>query len=529
MHRRVLFAAILASSSAFGFSSGQVQDISWQAQFAGAVHWSAYGVVDDSGVTDNTAALNSIPGGVPIIADCPTGGFVQFTGTWSWPNNLTIWQSPGCYIKTTITTAGVYPFVSTDSVTIAPALMHPTTGVQYYGFQVSAVTPSSGARMLYGWFDHFTLKYCDINGSGGFAVIAGGDQEIGYCTQENTINTAGNPGIRHLGNIPSPMLQAAGWQMAATSPGRPANVWFHNLELQTGDGSFESCQPLDNPLNWNSLWSTDGITYENSYGNSTGSAVMLINEVEPAGADNYTCKNVEYLNVSGTGYYYALIFSGAANTTLTNVTIDTGTYSGAIGSTGLYAISAGVINAGGHQSTAQNMDGLTINNVSISQALEQNLNIVGPIGHLSVANATLGVVQGAYNLPNFDERGTTGAVFSNITANANLSGEGFSFGDGAASSGISASGLSVTQVRNAKFGIELGNVASSNFNGGVLTIYPGATTATGIALTSNPNGTNGTIVTGFNLSSFNPADAVVCAPGQGNNVTGNTGAADCAP
>ena len=43
------------------------------------------------------------------------------------------------------------------------------------------------------------------------------------------------------------------------------------------------------------------------------------------------------------------------------------------------------------------------------------------------------------------------------------------------------------------------------------------------------HGTHNTIVTGNNVSAMPAGYGIICASGQGNNVTNNTGAANCAP
>ena len=166
---------------------------------AGAVHWSTLGVNDDSGVTDNTVALNALPAGAPIIADCPHGGYVGFTGTWNWPSGLIVWQQPGCWLKSTIVTPGVYPIEGTGGLSATS----PTQNVQYYGMNFSFITPTNQVRVMNIWVDHLKFKYFDFDGTGGGFFIRGSDQEIAFGIMTNTNTSAGSPGIRQIGTTPA--------------------------------------------------------------------------------------------------------------------------------------------------------------------------------------------------------------------------------------------------------------------------------------------------------------------------------------
>ena len=496
------------------------QDISYQNQFLGAVHWSALGVNDDSGTSDNTSALNALPTNTPIIADCPHSGFVQFTGTWNWPSGLTVWQQPGCVLESTITTPGVYPIQNAGGFTSAT----PITNVQYYGMQFSFVTPTSTVRVMLAWIDHLKFKYFDINGSGGFAFLRGSDQEVAFGTMENTQTAAGNPGIRHFGNVPK----------VAASPGMRANDWFHNLNFQTGDAAFQTCQPSSNPLTWGFNTSTDDLLYENSYGVSSSSAVILINEpasdLDPSHTYTYTCTNITYTNVSGIGHFGAII--GDSNNLTQNVTINGGTIQTIGGNGGgptQPVIGIGQFLYGGSQASNPNTKDITLNNVGVSQFFQtaigvsgaSNVTLINPttssplVGVTSTA-ATVEILGGAVN---------TTITGGNIATGNNA--QGIVDGLGTAATGSQITGVSVTGVTNAKTGILLQNSVGASVTSSVVSPKSGSTTATGIALTANPSGTHGATVTGNNVSAM-PVP-IVCASGQGNNVTNNTGAADCAP
>ena len=513
----LLAASFLTTTVAQAGYYFPAQDISWQNQFAGAVHWSALPtpVKDDSGATDNTAALNALPTNTPIIADCPHGGFVQFTGTWNWPSGLTVWQQPGCVLDSTITTPGVWPIQSTGGATN----LTPISNVQYYGMQFSFVTPTSGVRVLLAYINHFKFKYFDINGSGGFTFLRGSDQEVAYGTMENTITLAGNPGIRHIANLPK----------VPSSPGMKANVWFHNLNFQTGDAAFQACQPIsNNPSVWyDGLGTgTDDLLYENNYGNSGSSFLILANlDQNYGGSWHYNCDNVTFRNINGNGTYYALLLAGGPDGGTHNLTVDTGTFNKTTAvNTGNATFGIGDIFAGGITYTGSDMANVTVKNVT-SNGTTVALAITGAFPSVSVSNSAFNGPTSSVFSPLIQLSGTSGVVFKNVSARAYL-------GDtlemmGSSNVGFAWNGGTISGVRNATNGVNLGTSSGASITGLTITPYAGATTATGVYLATDPNGTNSATVTGNDVSAM-PVP-IVCAPGQGNNVTNNTGAADCAP
>lgn len=341
------------------------EDVSWQSQFAGAVKWSTLGVVAD-GVTDNTAALNALPADTPIIGDAPAGSFIYAADAWKWKSGLTIWQQPGVLIKSGVAGFGLYAI--TGPVFISNT---PITNVQYYGLNISMATPTDSCRIMLLYIDHFKLKHFSVDGCGGFAIIRGSDQEIAYGTVKNCLLNPGNPGIRHVGNTP----------LVPTSVGMRANVWLHHLNIQCGDGVFQSGQPLGTSA-WTNV-STDGFLCENCWGSSYSSGVMLINEPNPSTTpnspdqfSNYYVRNVTYRNINGTGHWGALIFSGGDLGETSNILVDGGVIESTVGV--LPAFMVGDITAGGHTSTSGKTKDITL----------KNLTVTGPNVAYSVVNAS---------------------------------------------------------------------------------------------------------------------------------------------
>ncbi|PWT79424.1 MAG: hypothetical protein C5B44_06880 [Acidobacteria bacterium] len=371
MIRRAFVSLVLFSLSPPGSGAAQDADPSWQSQFANAVSWSTYGVRDDNGTTDNTTSLNAIPGNVPIIADCPHGGYVQFSGTWNWPTGLTVWQKPGCFLKSTITAPGYYPI----SIPGGNAARAPIKNVHYYGMNFSFIRPTNAVRMMLAWIDHFKFKNFIIDGSGGFAFLRGSDQEIAYGVMKNTITAPGNPGIRHIGNVPR----------VPTSPGMPANVWIHHNKFQTGDSPFQACQPVTNPLTWMYNVSSDNILFEDNYGESSSSTIILASEpLTPATATQFICNDITFRRVSGKGVWYALVLAGNDNTVTSNITVDGGSFDGSASNNRLPAIGVGDVTYGGMTNNSVHTFNVTVKNTTMTKLSHGPLIISGSIPGLFI-------------------------------------------------------------------------------------------------------------------------------------------------
>jgi hypothetical protein len=366
------------------------------------------------------------------------------------------------------------------------------------------------------WSDHFKLKYFNIPASGGLFFLRGSDQEIAYGIGYS-LSGQGNPGIRHIGNVPK----------VPASPGMPANVWMHNLYFSVGDGAFQVCQPLGTS-SWLNV-STDDILYQDSYGISTSSGVMLVNAGLATAQSNYTCNNVKFVNVSGQGLYTAIIAAGNAPSSTNNISIIGGTTDETISTSVVSSIPIGDINIGGlaSASTASN---IIINGVTILNSNRQQIQAVGSVSGLQIENSTFGV---ARNLafPMIDIQGTTGTVINNNSITTGPGSSGISLGDTTlVTSSPIVTNNNISGVGQSRQGILLGNVNAASVTGNAITKYSGTTTSIGIGLTTaaNPNpGTTNSTVTLDNVSAM-PVP-IVCASGQGNSVTNNTGASDCTP
>jgi hypothetical protein len=512
----VLLHLIVCSQASAG-AADDAADARWKQQFEGAVRWSSLGVVDDSGKTDNTQALNALPVDKPIIADCPHGGFVRFEGVWFWRSGLTVWQQPGCYLKSTITTPAVYPI----TIPGENAAKSPISNVQYYGMNFGFITPTSQVRVMQVWIDHFKFEHFMIDGSGGFAFVRGSDQEIAYGTMKNTLTPPGNPGIRHFGNLP----------LVPTSPGMPANVWIHHNNLQAGDAAFQACQPGSNPKTWFYNTSTDGLLYEDDVGSSASSALILVNEpVTPAAATNYSCSNVTFKNVGGSGTWYAIVSAGNDNSVTSNIVIDGGAYDGGRSPNPIASIGVGQVTYGGATSTARNTANVTLKNLKMTNVNNQAVRAIGNVRGFTLTNSTIGMPRTSA-LPLVELQGTTGsAILDNglTTLGNDAIAAGTSPGPSNVTAQLRIIGNMVGGVRDARSGIRLKNADAAVVQRNVITPAPSTTRAVGISLAANPDGTTNSTVTGNTVTAMTNSPPILCAIHQGDVVSGNTGASDCA-
>jgi hypothetical protein len=512
-----LTAADVSGARAEEQETDAVADAHWKRQFEGAVKWSTLGVIDDSGATDNSAALNALPVNRPIIGDCPHGGVVQFDGTWVWRSGLTVWQQTDCFLQSTITTLNDYP-ITIPGGNAAPS---PISNVQYYGMNFGFKTPTSQVRVMLVWIDHFKFKHFIIDGSGGFAFIRGSDQEIAHGLMRNTMPEPGNPGIRHFGNVP----------LVPASPGMRANVWIHHNDFHVGDGAFQACQPGLNPRTWFYSTSTDGILYEDDVGTSDSSSLILVNEpVSPPAATNYRCSNVTFRNVSGSGLWYAIVSSGNDNSVTENIVIEGGAYDGAQSANPLASIGVGNVTYGGVTSTGPNTTNVILRNLTMINVHNQAVRVVGSVRGFVLENSSIETPRSSA-LPLVELQGTAGSAILNNSL-ITLGNDALAVGTTAGPSNVTAQLRIIDNiiggVRDARAGIRLKNVNSAVVHRNVIAPAASTTKAVGISLAVNPNGTMNSTVTSNNVTAMTNNPPIICAVGQGNVVIRNAGAPDCA-
>ena len=477
--------------------------------------WSTLGVIAD-GVTDNTAALNALPTGTVIIGDCPAGGMIAYSGQWIWQSSLTIYQEPGCWLQCSYTNANLNNSCITQS-----DITTPITNVYYWGLQLKKPDLTYVNRSAMLWVDHLTLLYSHIDTYHQAFYLRGSDQEIGWCTSSNPLPAVGADFIRHFGNVP----------LVTTSPGRPANVWIHNCSGICGDACYQIGQPF-NIFNWGNT-DTDGVLVENSSGSSITSNMLLIGQPKATdpGSINYYITNVIARNLTGSGVQSAVTLGNSignaqafSNILLQNVTLDGSNNTS--NASGLFSLDSSL--------STSPLNNITLDGVTCLSPYERCLVIDGVYNGITVKNSTFQNPR-ATGLPTI----YIGQFISNLTLQNNTVGSNVStaidIGRGSdATAFVNTATIASNTVQNVgsnQAGIFLRAVTSANMTGNTVTQASGATNPHGVALTVNGSapGTNSSTVTGNDFSAITGIHQVLCAIGQGNNVTANTGASDCPP
>lgn len=515
-----LLAIIVATQAhAFGLSATAIENVDWQLPFANAVRWSTLGVHDDSGATDNLAALNALPGGVPIIGDCPHGGYIQMSANWVWPSNLLVWQQPGCVIESTNTDINLQ-VVAAPLTTAATA---PVTGVKYYGLQIDCLTPTRFARAVRWWLNHSDIRHSTITRCGGQAGRFGDSYFAFNHWDTYPNNQAGNPGIRELGTDNVPL-----------SPGMPKQLWFRYSYVRSGDIGLQACQPATIPGAWTSNVSTDGVLFQNTF---VHASTMLIanlqddtNQIGP-----YSCHDMMWDNIVGESTYLGFVVPGIAGLSSNDGVYIYGVAQNKIKGGNHASFGIGSVGIGGHkQYKGKVLSNVVVNRAIITSGVNKSsdtsgLDVEGCMtGSILVQNSSFDAVSTSTTPdPAIDVTGCSVTLLNNI-AKASPLADAIRIGAAEQASGIVLSGNVVTGVADGFIGYNLLNTNGVTVSGGSVTPAAQSIYSTGIALASEPQGTHGANIHGVNLSAM--TIYLRCAPGQGNVVTGNTPSnATCPP
>jgi hypothetical protein len=467
--------------------------------------WSTMGVVAD-GVTDNTAALNVLPANVNIVGDCPAGGAIVLKEPWLWHSNMKIAIQPGCRIVSYVTSGSGASYAITQA-----DLTSPLTNIYVDGLQISSYRATSEDIIMRLWVNNFSLLHWTVTASGGVMVIRGSNQEIAYGTATGTYPAIGNPGIRHVGNEPK----------VPTSAGQPANVYIHDNNIQSGDGTYQACQPLSSRI-WTDV-SSDDILYQNNVGSSAESALILIGErpQDVGPYSNWSCSNIVFDNVNGFGKNKSVYISSVgpsnplSNIKFTNSVIDASGYNRRFGAVEITAV-GGVISS------------LSFEKFSIKNVADMALTTVGSVTGLSFDH-------GEIDPPTTNGHATvvisdaTQASITNSTIGAN-GGDALQIGPND-NTGVRHSVSEVTIAGNIFNGIgnnfaavRMYSVSNGYIGENTMNSAAGATSSTGIVFSmSGPGGpgTTNTTAKGNNLSGINGAPKIIFPPNQGNTITDN--------
>ena len=242
----------------------------------GYTPWSSLGVLANG--ADMAETINRIPAG-NIYGDCVGGSTIRLNSPWILVSNLNFLGQPGCTLVSYVSGFGSYAIIQSDLTT-------PLTNVTLNGLQMRKAVLARSERIMELYINHFTLVNFNIGTNGGFAFLRGSDQEIAYGMVASTYSATGNPGIRHIGNIPK----------VPTTPGRPANIWVHDNNMVVGDAPYQSCQPTASGAFENV--STDDALYENNSGASLAATWGLIGifQFTSSSQSNFTCSNIIFRN-----------------------------------------------------------------------------------------------------------------------------------------------------------------------------------------------------------------------------------------
>ena len=495
------------SGSSSSSSSGGSPSVTYSSASPSPKNWSAMGVVAD-GVTDNTAALNALPASVSIVGDCPAGKAIVVKGRWIWHSNLNISIQAGCTIDSYVTGGGKAP-----SYAITQAdLNYPLTNIYVSGLQISSYHAASEDTILKLWVNNLTLLHWTVTASEGVMVVRGSNQEIAYGKATGTFPATGNPGIRHVGNEPK----------VATSAGRPANVYIHDNYVQSGDGAYQVCQPLQS-LVWTDV-SSDDILFQNNVGVSSQSSLILIGQrpQDVGRYTNYGCSNIVFDNVNGSGMNKTVYISSigasnpVSNITLENSVIDAAGSNRNEGAIQIISEVNGTISK------------LSFKNYTVRNYAETALMTQGNVTQLSFDHGQIYTPSNGH-FPSMVLSDTSQASITNSTIGSHI-GDALQIGpnDSAGAqqpvSQVTVTGNVFNGIGNGfaavrMFNVNLGNVATNTMNSAA-----GATSATGIFFSSSgPKGpgTTNSAATGNNLSGISGTAKIVFAPNQGNSLQNN--------
>ena len=237
--------------------------------------------------------------------------------------------------------------------------------------------------------------------------------------------------------------------------------------------------------------------------------------------------NIVYRNVSGSGLWYAIVAAGNGNSVTSNIAITDGTYDGSSSSNAIASIGVGDVTYGGQTSNSLNTRNITLSNLTLSGIWNQAVRTVGTVKGLNLSNNTVGPPRSS-NLPLIEIQGTTGSIIS-YNELTTLGNDAIAVGTVVGASNLTSNPIirnnTIAGVPSGKIGINLKNVDGAIVEGNLIVSAASAVRAIGISLAKNPNGTTNATVTGNNLMTALPQ--IVCAIGQHNIVTRNTGASDC--
>jgi hypothetical protein len=277
--------------------------------------------------------------------------------------------------------------------------------------------------------------------------------------------------------------------------------------------------------------STDGLLYEDDVGSSASSALIQVNEaLTPPAATNYQCKNVTFRNVGGSGLWYAIVSSGNDNSVTSNIVIEGGAYDGAQSVNHIASIGVGNVTYGGVTATSLNTTNVILRDLEMTNVFNQAVRATGAVRGFVLEDSRIAMPRNSA-LPLVEVQGTTDAVIRGNRLTT-LGNDALAAGTTAGPANVTADlriiGNRIGGVPDARAGIRLKNVEAAVVHRNDIAPAASTTSAVGIALAVNPDGTTNAIVTDNNVTAMTNRPPIICAQGQGNVVSRNAGALDCA-
>jgi hypothetical protein len=173
---------------------------------------------------------------------------------------------------------------------------------------------------------------------------------------------------------------------------------------------------------------------------------------------------------------------------------------------------------------------VTLKNLKMTNVYNQAVPASGNVRGFTLANSTIGMPRTSA-LPLVELQGTTGSAVLN-NGLTTLGNDAIAAGTSPGPSNVTAQlriiGNTVGGVRDARSGIRLKNANAAVVQRNVITPAASTTRAVGISLAANPDGTTNSTVTGNTVTAMTNSPPILCAIRQGDVVSGNTGASDCA-
>jgi hypothetical protein len=183
-----------------------------------------------------------------------------------------------------------------------------------------------------------------------------------------------------------------------------------------------------------------------------------------------------------------------------------------------------------YSSTSLNTTNVILRDLKMTNVYNQAVRAMGAVRGFVLENSRIEIPRSSA-LPLVELQGTTGSAIRDNSL-ITLGNDALAVGTTAGPSNVTAQlriiDNTIGGVRDTRAGIRLKNVNSAVVRHNVIAPAVSTTKAVGISLAVNPDGTTNSIVTNNNVTAMTNTPPIICAVGQGNVVSHNAGAPDCA-